>query len=82
MSVALRMGLQRDPDVALGTIGTLAVALVVATVAVWAFPLFLWVYRSLSYTYRLTTHRLYRDRGFHPPASDQRCSYSEPRRPP
>jgi drug/metabolite transporter (DMT)-like permease len=34
MSVALRMALQRDPDVALGTIATLAVALVVALVAV------------------------------------------------
>jgi drug/metabolite transporter (DMT)-like permease len=34
MSVTLRMGLQRDPDVALGTIATLAVALVVAFVAV------------------------------------------------
>ena len=34
MSVALRMGLQRDPDVALGTIATLSVALVVAVVAV------------------------------------------------
>ncbi|HKS78112.1 MAG TPA: DMT family transporter [Gaiellaceae bacterium] len=36
MSVALRMGLQREPDVALGTIATLTVALVVAAVAVGA----------------------------------------------
>ena len=34
MSVALRMGLHREPDVALGTIATLTVALVVAAVAV------------------------------------------------
>lgn len=34
MSVALRMGLQRDPDVALGTITTISVALAVALVAV------------------------------------------------
>jgi drug/metabolite transporter (DMT)-like permease len=34
MSVALRMALQRDPDVALGTIATLTVALVVAVLAV------------------------------------------------
>jgi drug/metabolite transporter (DMT)-like permease len=34
MSVALRMGLQREPDIALGTIATLTVALVVAAVAV------------------------------------------------
>jgi drug/metabolite transporter (DMT)-like permease len=34
MSVALRMGLQRDPDVALGTITTVSVALAVAFVAV------------------------------------------------
>ena len=34
MSVALRMGLQRQPDIALGTIATLTVALVVAVVAV------------------------------------------------
>jgi drug/metabolite transporter (DMT)-like permease len=34
MSVALRMGLQREPDVALGTIATLSVALVVAAIAV------------------------------------------------
>jgi drug/metabolite transporter (DMT)-like permease len=34
MSVALRMGLQRDPDVALGTIATLSVGLAVAAVAV------------------------------------------------
>jgi drug/metabolite transporter (DMT)-like permease len=34
MSVALRMGLQRDPDVALGTITTVSVALAVALVGV------------------------------------------------
>jgi drug/metabolite transporter (DMT)-like permease len=34
MSVALRMGLQRDPDVALGAIATLSVGLVVTAVAV------------------------------------------------
>jgi drug/metabolite transporter (DMT)-like permease len=34
MSVALRMALQRDPDVALGTIATLSVGLAVAAVAV------------------------------------------------
>jgi len=33
MSVALRMALQRDPDVALGTIATLSVAIVIAVVA-------------------------------------------------
>jgi len=34
MSVALRMGLERDPDVALGTIATLSVGLAVTVVAV------------------------------------------------
>jgi drug/metabolite transporter (DMT)-like permease len=34
MSVALRMGLQRNPDVALGTIATLSVGLTVAAIAV------------------------------------------------
>jgi uncharacterized membrane protein len=34
MSVALRMGLERDPDVALGTIATLSVGLAVTAVAV------------------------------------------------
>src|SRR4029077_11808912 len=34
MSVALRIGLQREPDVGLGTIATLSVALAVALVAV------------------------------------------------
>jgi membrane protein YdbS with pleckstrin-like domain len=38
-------------------------------VLVWAFPLLLCGYRAVAFNYRLTTHRLFRDRGFrHPPA--------------
>jgi hypothetical protein len=41
---------------------------VLLVVAVWAFPLALWIHRTLSRTYRLTTHFLYRNRGFRRPA--------------
>src|SRR5438128_56230 len=44
---------------------------VLMIIAVWFFPLVLWVYRTLSRNYRLTTRNLYRDSGFHQPAAGQ-----------
>ena len=44
MSVALRMALERDRDVALGTMATAATALAVVAVAAWARPA--WYARS------------------------------------
>lgn len=38
---------------------------------VWVFPLLLCGYRAVTYTYRLTTHRLFRDRGLHCPADGE-----------
>jgi hypothetical protein len=36
-------------------------------VLIWLFPLLLCGYRAVAFNYRLTTHRLLRDRGFHHP---------------
>lgn len=34
--------------------------------ALWFVPLLRWLHRSLAWNYRLTSQRLYQDRGFHP----------------
>ncbi len=46
-------------------------AAVVMIIAVWFFPLVLWIYRTVSRNYRLTTRKLYRDSGFRHPADGQ-----------
>jgi hypothetical protein len=45
---------------------------VLLIVLVWLFPLFVCGYRTVALNYRLTTQRLFRDRGFgHPPADGE-----------